>query len=347
MSDAPTLMAREAAEAPALAAALRALNRDAADALAARLRALDPPLALTIARGSSGHAAAFAGHLIATRLRLPVASLPPSVATLYRATSPRLRGALVLAISQSGRSPDLVEAARAARAAGALVLAVVNDPASPLAEQAEFVLPLHAGAERSVAATKSFIASLVAVADLVARWRGDAGLADALGRIEPSLALAWQQDWGAALAPLERAGRLLVLGRGPTLPIAAEAALKLKETAQIHAEAFSSAEVAHGPMALIGAGDPLLAFAPADVAGQGFGERLAAFAGRGATVIAAGPAAAIAPATIRLPSVATGDAAADAIALALSFYRMAEALARRRGRDPDRPPFLSKVTSTL
>lgn len=338
----PSKMLHEAAEAPARAAAQRAANRSAMVEAARRLRTLDPPFAITIARGSSDHAASFAKHLFETRLRIPTLSQSPSVATLYRATSPRLKGTLALAISQSGRSPDLIETALAAREAGALVVAMVNDETSPLAQAADILLPLHAGAEQSVAATKSFIASLTAIADLTAQWGTDEQLAEALDRIEAVLEDAWACDWSAALDPLADIRRLLVLGRGSTAPIAAEAALKFKEVAQVQAEAFSSAEVAHGPMALVGDGDPVFAFAPQDAAAEGFPERLTALAERGAQVIAAGCEAA----RIALPIVSSGDPAVDAIAMVQSFYRLAEALALRRGLDPDAPPHLSKVTKT-
>jgi len=342
-----SLMFAEAASASDVAALQIALNGDVVSRAAQRLRDLDPPFALTIARGSSDHAATFAKLLLETRLGIPVVSQAPSVATLYRATSPRVKGALALAISQSGGSPDLVETARAAREAGATLVVMVNDTTSPLAEEADILIPLHAGPERSVAATKSFIASLVAVMHLVAEWSADKALLAALDVIGPALASAWRQDWSAALEPIDGARSLLVLGRGITWPIAGEAALKFKETAQLHAEAFSSAEVAHGPMALVGPRDPILAFAPGDAAAAGFAERLATFAERGAMVIAAGRGAAVAPASLRLPVADPVHPVVDAIGMAESFYRMAEALAAKRGLDPDAPPFLSKVTRTL
>ncbi|MEW4449796.1 SIS domain-containing protein [Qipengyuania sp. JC766] len=339
---APSQMFTEAAQAPARVAAQLASNRELMADAVARLETLDPPFAITIARGSSDHAAAFAKHLFETRLGLPTLSQSPSVATLYRATSEKLRGTLALAISQSGRSPDLIETAIAAREKGALLIAMVNDAYSPLAREADILVPLHAGEERSVAATKSYVASLVAVADLAARWGRDAALAAALDAIEPALDDAWAADWGAMVDALATTQRLLVLGRGSTAPIAAEAALKFKEVAQIHAEAFSSAEVAHGPMALVREGDPVFAFAPQDAAAAGFTDRLDALAQRGARIIGAG----VADAAVALPVARTADPAIDAIGMALSFYRAAEALARRRGLDPDDPPHLSKVTRT-
>lgn len=346
MAAAPTLMHREAMSAPLVAAGQLAANRAVMAAAAMRLRALDPPLAITIARGSSDHAAAFARHLFETRLQVPTLSQSPSVETLYRATSPRLKGGFALAISQSGRSPDLVETAIAAREAGALLIAIVNDEASPLAGAADILVPMHAGREESVAATKTFIAALVAIADLAAQWGRDAGLATALDGIGPTLSEAARSDWSGALGPLRNAQSMIVLGRGSTAPIAAEAALKLKETSQIHAEAFSSAEVAHGPMAIIGEGQPVLAFTPRDAAAAGFAQRLAELAEKGARIIATDAPDPGGGAGMNLPLGRSGDPAIDAIAMIQSFYPLAESLARLRGCNPDQPPHLAKVTST-
>ena len=346
MDDAPTLMFAEAQSAGGVVTRQIEANHAIIEELAARLRKSEPPFAVTIARGSSDHAASFAKILLETRLGIPVVSQSPSLATLYKREQPRLAGTLVLAISQSGKSPDLVEAARMARAQGALLVAMVNEPRSPLAEQAEVVVPLHAGPENSVAATKSFIASLSAISHLVACWKGDGPSKRAVEGFGELLDDAWRQDWGEAIDSVARVQELLVLGRGTTWPIAAEAALKFKETAQIHAESFSSAEVAHGPMALVGAGDPIFAFAPDDEAATGFADRLAHFAERGATVIAAGDGETIAPATIHLPVARSPDPAITAVGMICSYYRFAEALARRLGRNPDEPPFLSKVTRT-
>ncbi|GMM93857.1 SIS domain-containing protein [Qipengyuania sp. MTN3-11] len=345
MSETSSLSSRmflEAAQAPERVALQRERNRDAVQKAAKRIRMLDPPFAITIARGSSDHAAGFAKHLFETRLRIPVLSQPPSLATLFDATSPKLKGTLAIAISQSGRSPDLIESAAAASAAGALVVALVNDETSPLARQADILLPLHAGEETSVAATKSYIASLVAIADLVAAVQIDDRLERALNELAPVLQRAWNADWSAALEPLTQIERLLVLGRGATLPIAAEAALKFKEVARIHGEAFSSAEVAHGPMALVREGEPIFAFTPSDAAREGFADRLTALAERGATIIGTG----CEDCAIPLQSANSSDPAVDAIASIQSFYRFVESLARKRRLDPDRPPHLSKVTRT-
>jgi glucosamine--fructose-6-phosphate aminotransferase (isomerizing) len=341
-----TLMFAEAEEAADVAERQIAANRDRVAEMAERLRSLDPPFAATLARGSSDHAASFAKLLFETRLGLPVVSQMPSIGSLYRTTSRRFAGVPLLAISQSGRSPDLLAAVADAQAAGAIVVALVNDVSSPLAAAADHVLPLHAGPERSVAATKSFIAALVAVTQLTAAWSEDAVLAQALDGVGDALRQAFATDWTSALPLLAGTRSMLVLGRGLTLPIAGEAALKFKETCGLHAEAFSIAEVAHGPMTLIRAGDPVFAFMPEDAAREGAAERIRAFSDRGARVIAAGDPADTEHAEVRLPIVGHTHPVIGAIASTASFYRMVEALALARGRDPDHPPYLAKVTRT-
>ena len=206
-------------------------------------------------------------------------------------------------------------------------------------------MPLHAGRERSIAATKSMIASLVAGVSLVAHWSEDADLAAALNEL-PSALEAWSAvPPEPAVETLTRAASLFVIGRGATFAVAAEAALKLKETSAIHAEAFSSAEVLHGPAGVIGAGFPVLAFAPADAARDGFFEtvdRLASF-GAAPLLVDVEPHP-------RWPTVIAPDGGHPLLTpiVALhTFYRLAEATARRRGRDPDQPPHLMKVTRTV
>jgi len=342
-----TKMASEAREAPALCARQlqcnAALMRDAGR----RLRALAPPFAATLARGSSDQAAGFAKFLLETRLGIPTVSHAPSIGSLYHATSTAFRGVPLIAISQSGHSPDLLSAAEEARARGAIVIAVVNDVTSPLAALAEVVIPVHAGTESSVAATKSFVCTLFALLHLVAEWSEDAQLLATLGEAAGVLEAAADADWTGAVPLLRNAGEMLVLGRGPTLSIAGEAALKLKETSRLHAEAFSSAEVAHGPMTLVDAGQPVLVLAPLDIARRDLRTRLAEFSARGARVIAAGLPEDVDCAELVLPMRTDVHPLVAAIAQIQSFYGLADALSLARGCDPDRPPFLNKVTRTL
>lgn len=253
-------MLNEARESARVVAAQLADTRRV-EALAQHLATHAPQVALTVARGSSDHAASYFASLTMSRLGVPVASLPMSVATLQQAPL-KVRGQLALAFSQSGKSPDLVNTMAALREAGALTVAAVNVLPSPLAHACEHPLPLLAGPELSVAATKSYIAMLSIAAQLVAFWQRDAALASALRGLPDALEQAGRLDWSSAVDELRDVERMIVIGRGLGLAIAQEAALKLKETSGIQAEAFSSAEVRHGPMELIERDYPLLVFAP-------------------------------------------------------------------------------------
>jgi len=335
-------MYREAAQAPDAVREQLRVNAARVAQLAARLRQAPPRAVVTCARGSSDHAATFARYLIETRLGLLTSSAAPSVSSVY-AARPDLAGAMVLAISQSGASPDLLAAVSSARAAGAHIVALVNAQDSPLAQLADDLIPLHAGTERSVAATKSYIASLAAIVQLVANWTRDAQLAAALQQAPELLERAWQLDWSAAVTHLTAANNLYVIGRGLGLAIAQEAALKFKETCGLHAEAVSAAELRHGPMALVRAGFPLLIFSQDDESRAGVVQLSGELAAQGADVLLAGATAA--GATI-LPTQAAHPVI-EPLLLAQSFYRMANALSLARGRDPDRPPHLHKVTETL
>ena len=338
-----TRMFAEAAQGSEVAARQFSHNQTLMCDLGARLRKSAPQIVFTCARGSSDHAATFAKYMIETRLRLPTVSQAPSISSIYGGQLLHMAGAPFIAISQSGRSPDLLLSAQAARAAGALVIALVNDVASPLAELAEVVVPLHAGTETSVAATKSYIAALAAIVHLCAEWGQDGELLTALRELPLALEQAWDQDWSAAVRVFTGPPSAFVLGRGLTFGIAQEAALKFKETSGIHAEAFSLAEVAHGPMALVKSGFPLLVFPPFDQARLGLEALLAALAERGASVVIPGPPSA---GMTAVPVAADLHPALAPIVMIQSFYRMINATATARGYDPDRPPHLHKVTST-
>jgi glucosamine--fructose-6-phosphate aminotransferase (isomerizing) len=301
-----------------------------------------PAVVVTCARGSSAHAATFAKHLFELRLGIPVAAAAPNIATVYRRAL-RLKGQLFLAISQSGRSDDLIETAAMARAAGAVTAAIVNDADSPLAKVCQIVLPLGAGNERSVAATKSFIASLAAVLQLTALWTSDPAMRLAHARLPERLAQAGGLDWDPALAALSATDSLITIGRGPTLAIAREAALKLKETCELHAEAFSAAEFHHGPIALISSALPILVFNPWDDASGSVTALVADLRRKGARVFVAEPGN---PQPDRLPVLEPDQPDADAICMIQSFYALLVKLAAERGTDADRPPHLQKVTRT-
>jgi glutamine---fructose-6-phosphate transaminase (isomerizing) len=336
-------MLREVSEVPALAARQLAENRGLIAELGNRLRAADPPLIVTCARGSSDHAATFAKYLFETVVRTPTASYAPSVSSVYGTAWSKLRGALFLAISQSGRSPDLVASARAARESGALVVALVNDIDSPLAECASITLPIGAGPELSVAATKSCVGAMLAVMQLAAEWASDSGLAASAAQSPEWLARALQAEWTPAVTVLAPARSVFTIGRGLGFAAAQEAALKLKETGGIHAEAFSAAEVRHGPMAIVERGFPALLFVPNDAARDSFAALVRELVQREAHVLAVGGEFA---GVSSLASEAELHPAATAVSQLVSFYTLAEAVARARGRNPDRPPHLSKVTET-
>lgn len=332
----------EAAEAAAVVEHQLRENAGHIVRLVRELKSRKRTIILTLARGSSDHAATYARYLIETRLNILTASATPSVFSLYE-SRPDLRDAVVIAISQSGQSPDLLASVEAARTLGAYVIAMVNVEQCPLARLANFTVPLRAGGERSVAATKSFIASLAAVAQLVTSWCGDRNLETALGLLPAQLREAWRLDWTQAIPRLQHAQSLYVLGRGPGLGIAAEAALKFKETCGIHAEAFSAAELRHGPLAIVGAGFPVLVFAQNDASQRGVLELVRDLDAHRAELLTIGVRE---NCGIRLP-VLDADPATEPLLQIQSFYRMVNALSVARGLDPDRPRHLSKVTETL
>jgi glucosamine--fructose-6-phosphate aminotransferase (isomerizing) len=310
--------------------------------LGRKLRSTSFNSAVTVARGSSDHASSYLAYLIMSRMGRLVTSLPMSLITLYK--SPLVtQGTLAVAISQSGQSPDVVEPIRYFRDGGATTVALVNDAASPLAEAAEWTMPLHAGKEQSVAATKSFITSLVAGARLVAEWQNDPELKDGIAALPDALRAAAQADWSKALDVLAPARNIMVVGRGISFPVALEAALKFKETSALQAEAFSGAEIKHGPMALIDEGYPLVIFATRGPTQAGLVALAEEMRGRGAHVLLAAPAD-IASRDLTLPVAATPDL--DPIVAIQAFYVMAANLSKARGMDPDRPRHLSKVTKT-
>jgi glutamine---fructose-6-phosphate transaminase (isomerizing) len=337
-----TLMFEEAADASNAVRAQLQHASAAMRALGAKLRELNPRAVVTCARGSSDHAATYAKYLIETHARVLTASAAPSVSSVYGVTQD-VRGCLVLAISQSGRSPDLLATVASAKASGATVLALCNSADSPLMAAADLVIELHAGPERSVAATKSYLASLTAIAQLVAAWKEDAKLEAALAQLPDLMDRSWALDWSAALPELESAENLYVVGRGLGLGAAQEVALKCKETCGIHAEAFSSAELRHGPFALLRKGFPALLLAQHDATRPGIEALAVELVRRGVPVLLAGANAA---GPVLLPSV---EAAAELapILLVQSAYRMIASLAVRRGLDPDRPPHLHKITETV
>jgi len=317
-------------------------NAEDMERLGERLRLFAPRAVVTCARGSSDHAATFAKYLIETRLGVLTSSAAPSVSSIYD-TRPDLANSVCLAISQSGASPDLLAAVDKAREGGAMIVALLNAKDSPLAQRADHVVPLCAGAEKSVAATKSFIASLAATIHLVSCWAEDRELSEALRKAPKHLEKAWSLDWSPAVERLSSATDLFVVGRGMGLGVAQEAALKLKETCGLHAEAVSAAELWHGPMALVRPGFPVLLFSQNDEARAGVELLAAELVARKAEVMTAGSRC---QGALHLPW-EPAHPVIEPMLIAQTFYRMANALSLARGLDPDRPPHLSKVTETV
>ena len=338
-----TFMRQEIEEIPdAVARFLAESEAQLADAGQA-LKRKNPAVVVTIARGSSDHAASFLKYAIELGAGVPVASVGPSIVSIY-GRQLKLERAAAIAISQSGKSPDIVAMAESARRGGALGIAITNTPDSPLATAADIPLDLRAGPERSVAATKTFVSSVVAGLGLVAHWAADEKLLAALATLPLALKDAVACDWSPLLAALDGHQSLYVLGRGPSLAIASEAALKFKETCGIHAEAYSAAEVMHGPVRIVEGGFPLLVLAARDAAEPsvaGVADKLAA---QGAVTFAT---SARVSAAQHLPFAVSGHPLTDALVLIVSFYGFVEALSRRRGFNPDQPPHLKKVTETI
>ena len=338
-----SLMYSEAADGALTLERQLALNESVVGDLARRLRAEPPRFVVSCARGSSDHATTFAKYLIETELGLVTASASLSVSSVYEVPQ-GVEDALYIVISQSGRSMDLVRCAEAARAGGAYVVALVNAEDSPLADACDTVIPLRAGPEKSVPATKSYLGALSAILHLVGHWKHDAALLSALSATPAGLRAAFAEDWSPLVTGLTPAKGMFVLGRGLGLGIAQEAALKLKETCGLHAEAFSSAEVQHGPMALVGKDFPILLFAQNDATLAGSLETAQTFRARGARVWTAAPGDTHPDA---LPLAAAPHPLCEPLLAAQSFYRAVNALALARGYDPDLPPHLNKITQTL
>ncbi|HYM98554.1 MAG TPA: SIS domain-containing protein [Aestuariivirgaceae bacterium] len=338
-----TAMARETAEAPAVVAGMLHRNRDLFVEIIRLLKARNPSHILMCARGSSDHAASYFKYLSEIRLGLPCCSIGASVVSIYRAEL-RLKDTVLFSISQSGQSPDILSLQADAKRAGILTIALTNQESSALARDADLCLPLHAGPEKSPAATKSFIASLTAAARLIGSWADDETMIDAVSDLPDILEKARQTDWRGAYETLAQSSSLYVIGRGPSLAIAQEAALKLKETSGLHAEGFSAAEVMHGPLELVGKNFPVFVFCPADDAEPATLRAINRIRSAGSKTIVAGSHG---TGDIALPYVRTAHPLLDPISLIQSFYLLADDVSRLRGRNPDQPRLLSKETATL
>jgi glutamine---fructose-6-phosphate transaminase (isomerizing) len=340
-------MAADIADQPAGFARLLESQAGPIAALAARIVAYQPKHVVFTARGTSDHAALYGSYLTEIRLGIPAGLASPSAITVYGAR-PNFAGALVVAVSQSGGSPDLGEVVRVAREQGALTLAVTNAPGSALAGAAELHLDVDAGTERAVAATKSYTAELLALLLLIDAIDGEPtpGRADL-----PELAERTLAD-GTAVELAHRyrfAGQIVTTGRGYAYPTAREAALKLMETSYLAALAFSGADLLHGPVAMADADVPVLAVVGAGPGGRSMAEVLARLGERQADLVVVGPAGSAVPVpatALRVPTPAVDERLAPLLDI-LPLQRLALALALTRGLDPDAPRGLNKVTATL
>ncbi|MDO4642655.1 MAG: SIS domain-containing protein [Cardiobacteriaceae bacterium] len=335
-----TLMEKEILETAAVVAA-HAERADIA-AFGAALKNNPPKMLLTIGRGTSDHAAEYLSYWLMRYSGIPAASIPLSLNTVYQ-TQWHAKDALALAISQSGGSQDVVESVNNLQHHGIPTITLVNAVPSPLSEVSKQTLPLQAGEEISVAATKSFIASLSIGLRAFNALFADSSLEKALTTLPEKIHAAENLDWSKAIEALKGLDRLYIVGRGAGLPIAKEAALKCKETSLLQGEAFSGAEVKHGPMALINPRQTVLFLAPPDEMQAGLVETAQQFRAMGANVLLAADERV---ASRDLPLIDAGHPALQGITTIQTFYRMAEKLSAARGINTDNPPNLNKVTST-
>jgi glucosamine--fructose-6-phosphate aminotransferase (isomerizing) len=334
-----TAMAREIGEIPALTERLLGQNETIA-VVADRIRTFTPDMAIICGRGSSGHVGVYLRYLLEARLGMVTSAAAPSIMTAYQAQL-KMRHALFVVVSQSGRSPDLVATTRLARAQGALTLAIVNDRHSPAAEEAELVIPIEAGVEQAVAATKTVVLSMVAGAQLAATLSGDDNLSKALMRLPLRLRRALGCDWSQWGEVLWRAPAAFVIARGYGLSSAREIALKLTESLRLPALAYSSAELRHGPRAAIVKATPVLVLRQNDETAASVDALVQDLSNAHETLcVAGGPLG-------TLPWIGDDHPVCDPVAMLLPAYRAIETAVRRRGLDPDRPPHLEKVTQTL
>lgn len=329
-----SIMAQEALSSPDVIAKQLVANRESCELLSEKIRQFSPSLVYVIGRGSSDHAGVFAKYLIEIELGIPVAAAAPSVSSIYN-TQLSLEQALVIVISQSGRSPDILTQAQAAKNSGALCIALVNDQHSPLANMANFVLPLHAGEEKAIAATKSYLATLSALLQLVSHWKQDACLLDALDELPKHLYQAIDCSSQLNFEYLHTLRHCVVLGRGLGYAISREIALKLKEVCGIHAEAFSSAEFLHGPVTLVEKALSIIDVSVQDESISSHKQQIAEVGKRGATLIH------LSQAGFNMhPRIAP-------LSILQRFYIDIECISKEMGLDPDNPVGLKKVTKTV
>ena len=338
-----TQMRREVQEIPDAVERLLTNRANNVRRAAEALREVNPAYMISVARGSSDHVATYLKYASELLSGTPIASVGPSIASVYQRKL-NVAGAACLSVSQSGKSPDIVEMTRMAQTSGALSIAMTNDAASPLAQVSDHTLFLDAGPELSVAATKTFVNSAVVGLWLLAELAQDDAIRKSIFALPEQLRQAVQESWPEARAALGDRNSIFCLGRGPSYAISNEAALKFKETCQIHAESYSSAEVLHGPVSIVDGGFPVMALASGDMAEAALAGVADEIAAKGAQVFATSAKVQTAN---TLPVVRTQHPLTDPITLIASFYSMVEQVAASRGINPDAPRHLKKVTETI
>ncbi|WP_434926836.1 glucosamine-6-phosphate deaminase NagB-II [Shewanella sp. HL-SH2] len=329
-----TIMEQEARTAPQKIAEQLKANESITTLLGEKLREFKPKFVMIVGRGSSDHAGVFAKYLFEIEAGIPTFAAAPSVASVYGKTL-QLEGGLVIVISQSGRSPDILAQARMAKNAGAYCVALVNDETAPIKDIVDVVVPLRAGEEKAVAATKSYLATLSAILQVAAKWTQSESLAQAVDSLPQALQTAVDAEPQLTAESLDGVKNLVVLGRGLGYAVSKEIALKMKEVCSIHAEAFSSAEFLHGPVTLV---EKKLAIVDVCINDESYAshvEQIDNVNQRGADLVHLNQTAA----DIH-PRVAP-------LALLQRFYIDVAAVAIARGINPDQPAGLKKVTQTL
>jgi len=339
---------QEILEQPEVLERLLEQERGTVEAVARAIRERAPRFVVLAARGSSDNAARYGQYLLGAVNGLPVALATPSLFTLYR-RPPCLADALVVAVSQSGQSPDIVAVVEEGRRQGALTLAVTNDPTSPLARAAEWVVPLHAGAERSVAATKTYTASLLALGMISAALAGDEEMFAALRTVPEAI----RQVVSSAPTICRASERYrymeacVVVSRGYNYATAYEIALKLKELTYVLAEPYSSADFQHGPVALVEKGFPVIAVVPEGAVTAEMVDFLRRLREREAELVvisAREEVLSLAQTPLPLPE-GIPEWLSPMVAV-VPGQLFALGLTQARGLDPDQPRGLQKVTRT-
>lgn len=342
-----TQMQIEAAQSPDCVAEQYHRNQATLKAIEQQIKLSDISYAMTIARGSSDHAATYAKYLFETQLGLATVSSAPSIHTLYNAKL-NFKNSLVVGISQSGKSEDICTAMQAAKDGGAHTIALVNNVNSPLAEIADYVIDLCAGPELAVAATKSYICSLTALCHLAVALKPQLTFANYLAELPAKLSDALNCNWQEFIDIYSNSHDTITIGRSFSYPIAQESALKFKETCSLHAEPFSSAEFIHGPLALLAKDYPILCYAQNDESIAGTMQLIEKANQIGAqTLLAAcNDFANKTTASIYLPLPSSLHPTLDPIIAIQAFYPAIAKVAVKRGYNPDKPDNLNKVTST-